>query len=100
MPQPFRCGAGMGHYLSSRRHRLWFICADDVKLSIRSLGEREDLFKEGHISSTKKCGQSKLCTANLQAQIGPKATWIQNGTGEIAWKLYKSCLGHDLAKVV
>ena len=74
--------------------------ADDVKLSIRILGEREDLFKEGHISSKKKCGQSKLCTANLQAQIGPKATWIQNGTGEIAWKLYKSCLGHDLAKVV
>ena len=65
---------------------------------LRALGESEDLFKEKHISSTEKCAQSELCTANLEAQIGPKATWEGDGTAEIARKLYKA--GHDLPEIV
>ena len=98
-PQSFRCGVGMGHYLIES-HIDSGSFADDVKLILRSLGESEDLFKEDHISSTESCGRSELCTANLEAQIGPKATWIGNGTGEIARKLYKSRPGHDLAEIV
>ena len=99
MPQSFRCGVGMGHYLIES-HIDSGSFADDVKLILRSLGESEDLFKEDHRRCTEECGQSKLCTANLEAQIGPKATWIGNGTGEIARKLYKSRPGHDLAEIV
>ena len=107
MPMSFRCGVGMGHYLIES-HIDSGSLEDDVKLILRSLGESEDLFKERgprdvgevHISSAEICGQSKLCTANLEAQIGPKATWIGNGTGEIARKLYKSWPGHDLAEIV
>ena len=105
MPMSFRCGVGMGHYLIES-HIDSGSLEDDVKLILRSLGESEDLFKERgprdvgevHISSAEICGQSKLCTANLEAQIGPKATWIGNGTGEIARKLYKS--RPDLAEIV
>jgi len=98
-PQSFRCGVGMGHYLIES-HIDSGSFADDVKLILRSLGESEDLFKEDHISSTESCGRSELCTANLEAQIGPKATWIGNGTGEIARKLYNSRPGHDLAEII
>ena len=97
MPMSFRCGVGMGHYLIES-HIDSGSLEDDVKLILRSLGESEDLVKEDHISSTENCGRSKLCTANLEAQIGPKATWIGNGTGEIARKLYKS--RPDLAEIV
>ena len=99
MPQSFRCGVGMGHYLIES-HIDSGSFADDVKLILRSLGESEDLFKEDHRRCIDECGQSELCTANLEAQIGPKATWIGNGTGEIARKLYKSRPGHDLADIV
>ena len=107
MPMSFRCGVGMGHYLIES-HIDSGSLEDDVKLMLRSLGESEDLFKERgprdvgeiHISSTEICGRSELCTANLEAQIGPKATWIGNSTGEIARKLYKSRPGHDLADIV
>ena len=49
MPQSFRCGVGMGHYLIES-HIDSGSFADDVKLILRSLGESEDLFKEDHIS--------------------------------------------------
>ena len=96
MPQSFRCGVGTSHYLIQSRIETSF--EDDVKLMLRALGESEDLFKEKHISSTEKCAQSELCTANLEAQIGPKATWEGGGTAEIARKLYKA--GHDLPEIV
>ena len=96
MPQSFRCGVGTSHYLIQSRIETSF--EDDVKLMLRALGESEDLFKEKHISSTEKCAQSELCTANLEAQIGPKATWDGDGTAEIARKLYKA--GHDLPEIV
>ena len=98
MPQSFRCGVGLGRYLIESHIETSFV--DDVKLILRTLGEREDLFKEDHISSTDKCAESELCTANLEAQIGPKATWRRDGTVEIARKLYKSRPGHDLAGIV
>ena len=98
MPQSFRCGAGTSHYTIQSHIESSF--EDDVKLILRTLGESEDLFTEEHISSTEKCGLSKLCTANLEAQIGPKATWKADGTAEIAQKLFKSRPGHDLAEIV
>jgi len=96
--QSFRCGVGTSHYLIQSHIEASF--EDDVKLILRALGESEDLFKEDHISSTEKCGESKLCTANLEAQIGPKATWKGDGTSEIARKLYESHAGHDLPELV
>lgn len=98
MPQSFRCGVGKSHYLIQSHIETSF--EDDVKLILRTLGESEDLFQEDHISSTGNCALSKLCTANLEAQIGPKATWKGDGTAEIAQKLYKSRPGHDLAEIV
>eukprot|EP00964_Phaeocystis_antarctica_P032839 scaffold18609_cov91-Phaeocystis_antarctica.AAC.1 len=91
--RPPRCLRGRGHVGDWRS-------APRGTRARGSLGESEDLFKEDHISSTESCGRSKLCSANLEAQIGPKATWIGNGTGEIARKLYKSRPGHDLAEIV
>ena len=98
MPQSVRCGVGKSHYLIQSRIETSF--GDDVKLILRTLGESEDLLKEDHISSTANCALSKLCTANLEAQIGPKATWKGDGTAEIAQKLYKSRPGHDLPEIV
>ena len=43
---------------------------------------------------------SEACTANLEEQIGPKATWRRDGTSEIARKLYESDPEYDLVEMV
>ena len=48
---------------------------DDVKLMLRATGMSGDFVSEDHIASAARCLKSKFCTANLEEQIGPKATW-------------------------
>ena len=67
---------------------------------LRTIGVSEDLFQEEHISSTGKCLESEACTANLEEQIGPKATWQRDSTSEIARKLYESDPDYDLVEMV
>lgn len=98
MPQSVRCGAGLGHYVIESRIESSF--AGDVKLMLRAIGKSEALFEDAHISSTGKCLESKACTANLEVQIGPRATWEGDSTVEIARKLYKVDSEHDLPEMV
>ena len=93
VPQSTRCGVGLGRYVIESRIETSF--ADDVKLMLRAIGKSEDLFQEEHISSAGKCLASEACTANLEEQIGPKATWRRDGTSEIARKLYESDPEYD-----
>ena len=98
LPQSTRCGAGLGRYVIESRIETSF--ANDVKLMLRAIGKSEDLFQEEHISSAGKCLASEACTANLEEQIGPKATWRRDGTSEIARKLYESDPEYDLVEMV
>ena len=107
MPQSVRCGAGGSDLFESHRvgwytieSRIETSFKDDVKRMLRALERSEDLFIEEHISSTVACLESKACTANLEAQIGPKAKWEGDSTGDIARKLYVADSEHDLVEMV
>ena len=67
---------------------------------LRATGTSEDFWSEDHISCTAHCLKSKFCIANLEEQIGPKATWEGNGTSELARKLYEAHSEDKLADLV
>ena len=98
VPQSTRCGVGSSQYVIESQIEKSF--GDDVKLMLRTIGVSEDLFQEEHISSTGKCLESEACTANLEEQIGPKATWQRDSTSDIARKLYESDPDYDLVEMV
>lgn len=97
-PQSVRCGAGLNRYIIESRLETSF--EDDVKLMLRATGTSEDFWSEDHISCTAHCLKSKFCIANLEEQIGPKATWEGNGTSELARKLYEAHSEDKLADLV
>jgi len=99
-PQSVRCGAGLNQYIIESRLETSF--EDDVKLMLRATGMSGDFVSEDHIASAARCLKSKFCTANLEEQIGPKATWEGDSSSELSRKLYQAHPpgGDKLADVV